>query len=57
MREIIIGNIVYILVIIGIITILFMDYKRYKKDKLKSQKEKLLFNKFWDTYFKNGGMF
>lgn len=55
MREIIIGNIVYILVIMGMLAILIMDYKRYKKDKLKSQKEKLLFNRFWDTYFKNGG--
>jgi len=57
MREMIIGNIAYAVVIIGMLVVVFMDYKRYKKDKLKSQKEKLLFNKFWDTYFKNGGVF
>ena len=57
MREMIIGNIAYAVVIIGMFVVVVMDYKRYKKEKIKSQKEKVLFNKFWDTYFKNGGMF
>ena len=57
MKEIIIGNIAYAIVIIGMFVVVVMDYKRYKKEKIKSQKEKVLFNNFWDTYFENGGMF
>ena len=57
MKEIIIGNIAYAIVIIGMFVVVVMDYKRYKKEKIKSQKEKVLFNKFWNHYFENGGMF
>lgn len=57
MKETIIGNIAYVIVIIGMFVVVVMDYKRYKKEKIKSQKEKVLFNKFWNHYFENGGMF
>ena len=57
MKEIIIGNLAYAIVIIGMLIVFYMDYKRYKKEKIKSQKEKVLFNKFWNHYFENGGMF